>query len=317
MHARDRLLPLAHTLAHLPDQDKQQLEDPHSMYNAGWSHGKERLGDQPDWAKGSFYANPLYDQAGTAAERLRYPFFYPPNIWPAHSLPQLEPAVKILGSIMYQTVKLLARQVDHLTMTAFPSYEPDLLAKEMQHTQKIKGRVLYYFPAPSSPNQVEDNWIAWHNDSGFFTALVPDMYVDDVSGQEIPCPDSHAGLYVVTRDGHPCRVEIPRDCLLIQCGECLQIVTGGLVIATPHMVKAARPDKPNLRVGRASFPVFIDTHPFFPLSAPKGVTREQVLHRTAKSRVPPLDKRWTTDGVCFGEFLGDTFKQYYEWALNK
>ena len=35
------------------------------MYNVGWSHGKEKLGDKPDFAKGSFYANPLFDEPGT------------------------------------------------------------------------------------------------------------------------------------------------------------------------------------------------------------------------------------------------------------
>jgi hypothetical protein len=47
-------------------QEKQKaLEHEPSMYNVGWSHGKEKLGDTPDFAKGSFYANPLYDEPGT------------------------------------------------------------------------------------------------------------------------------------------------------------------------------------------------------------------------------------------------------------
>lgn len=51
---------LAHKLAHLPEERKKLLEHEPSMWNAGWSHGKEKLGDIPDISKGSFYANPLY-----------------------------------------------------------------------------------------------------------------------------------------------------------------------------------------------------------------------------------------------------------------
>lgn len=47
-------------------QDKRKkLEHEPSMYNVGWSHGKEKLGDTPDFAKGSFYGNPLFDEPGT------------------------------------------------------------------------------------------------------------------------------------------------------------------------------------------------------------------------------------------------------------
>jgi hypothetical protein len=40
---RAALLPLASSLAQLPDATRAQLEDPQSSYNIGWSHGKETL----------------------------------------------------------------------------------------------------------------------------------------------------------------------------------------------------------------------------------------------------------------------------------
>ena len=39
--AKADVLGLAHPLAHLPPNELQKLEDPDSMFNAGWSHGKE------------------------------------------------------------------------------------------------------------------------------------------------------------------------------------------------------------------------------------------------------------------------------------
>lgn len=50
------------------------------MYNVGWSHGKEKMGDKPDYAKGSFYANPKYDVAASDEEIKAAPFFYPKNV---------------------------------------------------------------------------------------------------------------------------------------------------------------------------------------------------------------------------------------------
>jgi hypothetical protein len=35
------------------------------------------------------------------------------------------------------------------------------------------------------------------------------------------------------------------------------------------------------------------------------------------SKVPPLKDRWLQDGVTFGDFLGDTFRKYYEWTVSK
>ena len=90
--AKQNFLPLAHALAHLDAQYlEQELSDPESMYNAGWSHGKEKLGDEPDFAKASYYFNPLTDKPGTDAEREKYPASYPCNKWPnEEEVPQLK-----------------------------------------------------------------------------------------------------------------------------------------------------------------------------------------------------------------------------------
>lgn len=308
---RQKLLPLAHKLAHLPEERKKLLEHEPSMWNAGWSHGKEKLGDIPDVSKGSFYANPLFDDAVSEEERSKFPFFYPKNIWPTDDIPELEKAFKELGKVMYEAVVLLSKQIDKLVSTRVPSYPADSLSSEMEKTKKLKGRLLYYYPTNKVAD--EDGWIGWHNDSGFLTALSGDLFFDDETGEVIPNPDPKGGLWIVDRNSGSVKVQIPSDNLAVQCGECLQIITGGLLVATPHCVKASASER---KIGRASFPVFIDTSATFPLSAPDGVSRDQVFDKTVKSRVPPLDKRWAGNGQPFIEFLGDTFKQYYEWTKN-
>jgi hypothetical protein len=72
--AKQRLLPLAHTLANLPsDYLDNTLTDPASLYNAGWSFGREKLGSVPDTSKGSFYYCPQQDVPGTEEDRIQYP----------------------------------------------------------------------------------------------------------------------------------------------------------------------------------------------------------------------------------------------------
>ena len=62
VNANQKFLPMPHTLAHLdPEYLEKHLSDPKSFYNAGWSHGKEKLGDKPDFAKASYYFNPITD----------------------------------------------------------------------------------------------------------------------------------------------------------------------------------------------------------------------------------------------------------------
>ncbi len=61
----------------LPAEARARCEDPESSYNFGWSHGKEALaGGRPDVHKGSYYANPLYNEVTADPELMRrYPAY--------------------------------------------------------------------------------------------------------------------------------------------------------------------------------------------------------------------------------------------------
>ena len=226
VEAKNAFLPEAHTLATLPsDYLETHLTDAASLYNAGWSYGKEKLGANkpPDTAKGSFYYNPISDLPGTPELRRQYPYSYPINVWPDERegvLPGFQQKAKTIGKILLQASVEVARHVDALAASTCPQYPANLLYDNMKGTDKVKARLLYYFPlqhsqqqqpniehdtatalsaAADSDNAVEDSWIGWHNDSGFLTALAGDLYVDHTTGKAIDCPDPHAGLYVIDR----------------------------------------------------------------------------------------------------------------------
>ncbi|KNC78119.1 hypothetical protein SARC_09437 [Sphaeroforma arctica JP610] len=215
-----------------------------------------------------------------------------------------------LGRAMYGVTVLLAHQIDLLCEKDIPKYKKGSLYELIKSSYKVKGRLLYYFPVDKG---AEDNWIGWHNDSGFLTALTSALFFNDVTGEVIPNPDPNGGLYIVNRAGGTIKARIPADNLGVQCGECLQIFTGGLLVATPHCVRSSEPPE-GLKVGRGTFPVFVDTPPGYILQRPEGTTLEQVFDQAPDTRVPPLAERWDGSDVTFGKFLGDTFKQYYEWS---
>jgi len=115
----------------------------------------------------------------------------------------------------------------------------------------VKGRLLYYYPTDDTG---DDSWIGWHNDSGFLTTLTSAQFYDDVAGkvrlplksprlpsfddpvlQVIQNPDPNGGLWIVDRDSSAVNVKIPADHLAIQCGECLQVVTGGTCSPSPPL----------------------------------------------------------------------------------
>ena len=229
---------------------------------------------------------------------------------------------------MHETVALLAKHIDSMAAERVRGYTKDLLYNAMKETEKAKGRLLYYYPLEEKANvsggeasaaSKEDNWIGWHNDSGFLTCLAGDLYVDDATGQPLSPSqvDPEAGLYVTDRSGESIHVTIPEDCLAIQIGECVQILTGGVVVATPHCVRGPRAGwNAATKVARISHPCFIDSKPTFPLAMPEGCTREDVAHvaGSGQGKVPPLGDRWTEDGQMFGDFLQKSFEKYYDWS---
>eukprot|EP00697_Spironema_sp_BW2_P017115 gnl/Spiro4/8678_TR4535_c0_g1_i1.p1 gnl/Spiro4/8678_TR4535_c0_g1~~gnl/Spiro4/8678_TR4535_c0_g1_i1.p1 ORF type:complete len:386 (+),score=57.22 gnl/Spiro4/8678_TR4535_c0_g1_i1:102-1160(+) len=309
---RQRLIPMTHTFAHLPPEVQALYEHPESLWNSGWSFGREKLGDVVDRSKGSYYANPCYDDVPNADKFA--PVFFPKNRWPSKHMPEMEAAFKALGTIMFNTTALLARQVDRIVEKRLPTYKRGLISSSIQGTHKIKGRMLYYYP--NANPDVDDGWIGWHNDSGFLTALTCDMYFDDATGKRVQNPDPQGGLWIVDRNSGAVSVKIPEDELAIQCGECLQVVTGGLMVATPHCVRASRCPPGVAPVGRGTFPVFIDVGPDFRLEPPAGLSREAILGKSVHSKVPPLGDRWTS-GMTFEEFCTVTFSQYYNHNFKK
>eukprot|EP01018_Ginkgo_biloba_P002059 Gb_10635 [translate_table: standard] len=260
---RKSLLELSHRLAALPEEAKNDLEDPDSRYSFGWSHGKEKLvSGRPDKLKGSFYANPIVDIPTTDEALIRrYSSYCRPNLWPRNVLPELEPAFKDLGRLIFDVGLLLAYHCDKYVSKRNPNQEALNLELMLSRSLCHKGRLLHYFPAAKSDcaQNIDgaSSWCGWHTDHGSLTGLTCAMYMKDDS--EISCPDNTAGLYIKTRTGAIVKAVYGENDLAYQVGEATEILSKGLFHATPHCVKTAKGDKA-CRVERNTFALFMQPH---------------------------------------------------------
>lgn len=288
---RNKLLPLAHLLATLPQSAKDPLELPITKYSVGWSHGKEHYGGLPDFSKGSFYANPEIDFPPIPHE-------WSPNVWPKSALPELEPAFKSLGQEIIRVGGLLAKHLDLFIGKHVKNYADGSLHHIISTHQSHVGRLLHYFPQQGSAQ----NWCGWHNDHGALTGLTSSMYIDQATGEIRSASEIAAekvGLFVRNRKGETIKIKADADMLCFQIGETAQILSGGLLQATPHAVMT---EGKLGNISRNTFAIFMEPRGHFLMKTDNdaGVFIEH-------DGVPSLKKRWK-QGMTFGEFHRKTLE---------
>ena len=122
--------------------------------------------------------------------------------------------------------------------------------------------------------------------------------------------DPEAGLYIRNRRGELVKVSIPTDCLAFQIGETAQILSGGLLQATPHAVRASKV----ANVSRETFAVFMEPMWDYPMAVPTGIdtvlAQSQQAALSLPKGVPPLATRWQCTQT-FGEFTDSTLSAYH------
>lgn len=318
--ARKRLLPLIHKFANLPPEVRKKMECPDSNFGVGWVHGKEKLGatGEPDLLKANYKANPQYNIPTDDHQlRKKYPDYCHPNIWPKEDLPEFEHAFMALGSLVVSVGVKIAALCDVFVKSKIPSWQLEdarSLKNTILHSRTCKARALHYYPPTAQTSQ---EWCGWHNDHGSLTGLTSSMYMEE-DGKEVSNPDPRSGLVIAPRNtsSYPpqVKVTIPADYLAFQIGECSQIVSGGHLKATPHMVRSpANEAAVTRKVSRSTFAVFMQPALLQPLSMPKESLPNAI---DSNAFVPPLGSRYapTQDFITFTK---QTFAKYYEFQRQQ
>ena len=245
-----------------PDEAKQEVNLPEIWFQRGWTPpNTERAvvaDGQPDFKECYFMApEPLSE-----VDRAQYPQIYAPNVWPSQAQAFQERYAEIghqLHEIGLSLLRGAARALD---------LEPYRF-EAMVHGGPHVTRALRYLPL--SQDQVGSGilWGEEHTDFNLLTLLPGGRFLDQQL-QYCPKPDDESGLYLRARPTpeHPRGQMIPgrppAGCIVAQVGQELEILTGGLFLATPHVIKA--PATPGYsRVSMAHF-VHLHSHQLlFPL----------------------------------------------------
>lgn len=326
---RAKLLPLAHRIGQFPDSILAKYEDPLSLYSFGWSRGRETLATGVvDTKKGSWYNNPLFDVPTTDRYLLSmYPCYCRPNIWPDDDMPELRGAFTSLGKIIHDVGVMLVRACDTYCAQQMREkglvFQHDRLSASLAASINPKARLLHYYPGTednsanipddSDPRHAEPpRWCAVHHDHGLITGLTSAMFHDAAGRTLDQSPDPLAGLWIektpsqasdvatisASTDNRDVQIRIPSDHIAFQLGQSIEILTAGLLQATPHYVRAAT-GREMAGVSRSTFAVFLQPSWDDVLEPPTG--SEELRKRISK---------WEP-GITFGEFSERTFSGNY------
>jgi isopenicillin N synthase-like dioxygenase len=317
LEKRKDLLMLAREYALLPDQIKKKSEaTAETFYSFGWSHGKELFNGEPDVSKGSFYANPQHDVVTEDAALIKkFPSYCSPNVWPTEDLPALRDSFMTMGGLVCDVGQLLLSQCDRYVESQSPAFQQGSLGGMLARSRVSKARLLHYFPLDDVSEKAKakaDSWCGWHNDHGAITGLTSNLFLDEC-GKEVAKPDPEAGLLIQSRSGKTIQAGFRPDQLAFQIGEAAMVLSGGLLMATPHSVRAAYGEAAR-GVSRETFAVFMQPMYDESLDIPADRTEDQTQSGTNANHlppgIPPLMSRWN-NGLDFGTFTNQTISGYH------
>lgn len=257
-----------------------------------------------DFDKGSMYANPQFDNPVSSENLIKkYPQDYSPNLWPKDDLPELEQAFKKMGCKMISVGEHLAFHCDLYIKSKLPSYSSGLLENLIKSSRTAKGRLLHYYAIYEDGQRDYDSWCGWHNDHSALTALTSAFFTHLDSDKEVSMPDADCGLYIRTRQDEIVKASIPKDCIAFQIGETSQILSGGILRATPHAVRAPKYPESSF-FQRDTFAVFMQPNHDQKMVPPEGVPAEKVSVG-----------KWI-EGQTYSEFSKGTLEGNYDEILK-
>jgi isopenicillin N synthase-like dioxygenase len=231
---RDRLFARFLELTDRPREDKEPLNRPDLWFQRGWTPpNTERAvaaGGQPDF-KECYFAAPLPTDPEA---QLEYPQLYADNVWPEGKD----------GVELREDTLTLGRQLHEAGLALLSGVALGLGLHERWFDNRLGGaahvlRLLRYLPLSEAQLSEDVLWGEEHTDFNLLTLLAGGCFFDP-DGGAAPSPDPESGLFLRTREGERVRGQAPEGCLVAQVGQQLEILTGGALVATPHVITPPR-----------------------------------------------------------------------------
>lgn len=260
IESRAEFLTRAQEFAALSDDLKNQCTTSKDK-NLGWSAGIETFNGMIDKYKGSYYV-----AIGDDNPRVGNNVWLSQDQW--DQAEQFKNAYLALARLMFETGKEIL----------------PLIGLNNENLKAL-GRMLHYAKPSEMDADDNPNWCGVHRDHGYFTALIPSLFMKD--GQPVKKP-AGSGLHIYDRE-----VVVPDDVMMFQVGEAAELISDGKIKATPHHVKKAYGG-----LERFTLALFMDT-PFdvkMRVSDPKKINPDYI------SRYEP--------DITYGEWSKRSYNRY-------
>lgn len=237
-----------------PLEEKQRWAKGDLWYQRGWTPPNTEqaviAGGQPDFKECYFVAPEQLDER----LGLMFPEIYAENFWPDNAERFREDYLAI------------GHQVHHVGLEVLRACAVALDLPEDIFANATKGgphvsRALRYLPLDETQVGTDILWGEEHTDFNLLT-LLPGGRFFDPDDKACPRPDPESGLYLRARatkehpSGRMVHGRPPEGCIVAQVGQQLEILTGGIFQATPHII---RPPK-NVGYTRTAFAHFVHLH---------------------------------------------------------
>lgn len=247
-----------------PEAEKRKLARADIWYQRGWTPPNTEQavagGGQPDF-KECYFAAALPADADCA---VTHPEIYAENVWPDGDDAFRDNYLAMGRALHAVGVALLRGCASALGMG------PAAFTAQIEGAPHVT-RALRYLPLDAAQAAKGILWGEEHTDFNLLTLLPGGRFLD-ADGKRCPPPDPGSGLYLRTRgtaehpEGHMVHGRPPEGCIVAQVGQQLEILTGGSLLATPHVITA--PKTPGY--SRLSCAHFVHLHPYrtlFPMEA--------------------------------------------------
>jgi isopenicillin N synthase-like dioxygenase len=255
-----------------PVDEKSGWGGADNWFQRGWTPpDTERAvaaGGQPDF-KECYFVAPLATDPECVLE---HPQIYAANVWP-NDAEDFKATYLRLGRRLHENgLRLLEAMARGLNLAV------DVFTKVTEGGPHVT-RALKYLELNQAQCEGGVLWGEEHTDFNLLTLLPGGRFYNQADVQ-VAAPDIDAGLYLRTRSGRKVRGTAPKGAIVIQVGQQLEILTGGKLLATPHVVTA--PSAPGFTRCSAAHFVHMHAHEMVrPL--PEFASREAVT-----SYAPPV-----------------------------
>ena len=265
--ARDNLLRKGYELLNQPKEKLDPLRSKSEKYYVGYSDTPFVTDDgMKHKMMNSFVARSISDTCKSNIHKDFEEGFR--NIWPSENFKNIYVTLgKIISECQHNVFRHLCVYIDGNLPGFFDKYYNNSIEQI-----DVVSRLINYFPPENFANSmVNRTWDGWHTDYSYLTAITHPMFFNK---SQTKTDLKFTCLQVMDRAGNAHEVKIEENDLIIIASNASLIFSGGLIPATPHVVKLE--NEMPLNLSRVTIATFFQPNPDFILRIPNGKSFEEI-----------------------------------------